>query len=67
MPTESCYGVHATCMEYAPIIQEEGFKLSPDDRYFGAAVYFFENAPENIEAVNIHKNNKLKHRHSCAH
>lgn len=61
MPIEQYCGVHATCMEYAPIIKEEGFKLSPEDRYLGAGVYFYDKDKNGDKFADIHKNNKLKH------
>lgn len=63
MLIEQCYGVHATCMEYAPIIKEMGFNLSPADRYLGAAVYFFEKSESNFEVVHSFKDTKLKNGH----
>lgn len=63
MLIEQYYGVHATCMEYAPIIKKMGFNLSSPDRYLGAAVYFFEKSESNIEVVNFYKDTKLQKGH----
>ena len=61
MSIEKYCGVHATCMEYAPIIKKEGFKLSPDDRYLGPGVYFYDKNKNGDKFADIHKKNKLKH------
>lgn len=42
MPVEQYDGVHATCTANAQSILKEGFHLSPEDRYTGAAVYFYD-------------------------
>ena len=61
-PVEQYYGVHATCLENAPKIKREGFKLSPADRYFGAGVYFYDKYKDGDIFANIHKEIKIKHK-----
>lgn len=63
MPIEQYYGVHATCFEYASIIKEEGFILSPEDRYLGAGVYFYDKNKKGDNFANIHKQKKIRHGH----
>lgn len=61
MPIEHFYGLHATCTAHARAILEEGFLLSPEDRYLGPGVYFFDRDKGGEKFAERHRAQKVHH------
>ena len=60
MAVETYEGVHATCADHVESILREGFRLSPEERYVGAAVYFYLNNERGRYLASLHLQEKLK-------
>lgn len=65
MPIEHFHGLHATCAAQAASILREGFIRSPEDRYLGAGVYFYDRDRGGEKFAQKHRDRKIKYGH-CA-